>query len=234
MFYTEIFKSIPLKCGERWEGFVEKLTAKVLYEWIDYIIEEEGKFVCYLMSLESTMRQNYLDSVVNRLVEAYKQSTLAYEETEYSGFLIPVFSCRTALGLLVFRFRELKLSCSKEVIDKWANDCNFINELRNGMFGLPVELDTPRARKYIGKAIEKGFIASTGSSLKRTQSKAKLAYFLEKVFCKDDKGKDNGQKFPESALNKLCNEDRLGKARSQLANNKKKLCYDDIDSIFNQ
>ena len=51
------------------------------------------------------------------------------------------------------------------------------------------------------------------------------------VFCKDDEGKDNGLKFPESALNKLFGEDRLGKARSQLADNKKQ-GYEDIDRLF--
>ena len=42
MFYAEIFKMIPLKCGERWEGFAEKISARVLHEWKDYVIEEEG------------------------------------------------------------------------------------------------------------------------------------------------------------------------------------------------
>ena len=231
MFYAEIFKMIPLKCGERWEVFAEKISARVLHEWKDYVIEEEGRFISYLMSLEGTTRQNYLDSVVNRLAEAYNQATLAYEETEYNGFLVPVFSCRAALELLAFRLREMKLSCSKDVIDKWREDYPFISELRNGKFGLPLELDTPRARKYIGKAIIKGVIASTGNNLKWNGTKASLAYFLQRVYCKDDEGKDNGKKFPESALNKLFGENRLGKARSQLVDNKKQ-GYEDIDSLF--
>ena len=74
-------------------------------------------------------------------------------------------------------------------------------------------------------------VASTDGKLKWGQTKAKLAYFLFMVFCKDDEGKDNGLKFPESALNKLFGEDRLGKARTQLVNNKKQ-GYEDIDSLF--
>lgn len=232
MFYAEIFKMIPLKCGECWEGFAEKMSARVLHEWRDYVIEEEGRFISYLMSLEGTTRQNYLDSVVNRLAEAYNQATLAYEETEYNDFLVPVFSCRIALGLLVFRLRDMKLSCSKDVIERWKEDCPFISELRNGAFSLPLELDTPRARKYIGKAIEAGFIASTGEGLKWSMTKAKLAYFLQRIYCIDDNGKDNGQRFPESALDELFGVNRLGKARSQLADHKVKMNYEDIDSLF--
>ena len=121
-----------------------------------------------------------------------------------------------------------------EIMDIWLlyqREAAYIRDIIKD-YHLPVELDTPRARKYIGKAIEKGFIASTGDNLKWSGTKASLAYFLSRIYCEDEKGKDNGSVFPESALNKLFGEDRLGKARSQLANNKKQ-GYANIDNLFN-
>lgn len=102
---------------------------------------------------------------------------------------------------------------------------------------LTVELRTERALKYFPKAIEANIITKTdtgysiGSAIK---TKALLAYFLELVFCRDNTGKDNGNDFPETDLNTLFGESRLGKARGQYASNKsgKPKGYKIIDKIF--
>ncbi|MFR9590317.1 MAG: hypothetical protein SNH66_05845 [Rikenellaceae bacterium] len=80
---------------------------------------------------------------------------------------------------------------------------------------LPEELDTILARKIFAKAVEVGLMKMQGDYYKwLNKSKARLAYMLEKIYCID------GRDFPEDALNTLFQEGRLGKARSQLANNK--------------
>ncbi|MDD3040205.1 hypothetical protein [Bacteroides sp.] len=102
---------------------------------------------------------------------------------------------------------------------------------------LPVTLRTERALKYFPKAIEESIITNTdigysmGTAIK---TKAALAYFLELVFCRDNTGKDNGNDFPETDLNTLFGESRLGKARGQYASNKsgKPKGYEIIDKIF--
>ena len=100
---------------------------------------------------------------------------------------------------------------------------------------LPTELQTERAVKYFAKAVEMGFIEKTETGYEsKFQSKALLAYFLELVFCRDDEGRDNGSNFPETALNRLFDESRLSRARSQIANNRtgKPSGVKAVESIF--
>lgn len=92
---------------------------------------------------------------------------------------------------------------------------------------LPEKLNTPRAREYFSKAIEASIITQKGTGKdtrysKAAITKAQLAYFLELVFCRDEAGKDNGIDFPDDAVSTLFDATRLGKARSQYANNKGK------------
>lgn len=136
--------------------------------------------------------------------------------------------CRSWDADSLLKLMEIVLRYNKEVqhIEDLIKD-----DPIEDAFKFPVELDTHRARKYIGLAIEKGFVTPTDGILKWRLTKAKLAYFLSRVFLKDDEGKDNGLKFPESALNRLFGEDRLGKALSQLIYNKKR-GYEDIDRLF--
>lgn len=100
---------------------------------------------------------------------------------------------------------------------------------------LPDKLNTDRANIYFRRAIETGYIVTNGTGFKsKFKSKAILAYFLELVFCRDDNGTDNKKDFPETELNNLFNESRLGKARGQYIGNKagKPKGHEIIDSIF--
>ena len=200
MFYTEIFKTVPLKCDDCWNGLEENITYPVLCEWKDYVIEEEGRFLSYLLNLETKTRQNYLDSIINRLAEAYKQSMAAYEETGYKGFLVPVFSCRAALGCLVFRFKELELSCSKWVIEKWISDFPFMEDFPVSESTIekvwPKELDNEAFKKIIERGIEAKLIEASTSGFKWNETKELLAYFAECIskrfgLSKKVYGKDN-------------------------------------------
>lgn len=102
---------------------------------------------------------------------------------------------------------------------------------------LPKDLNTDRAQKYFSVAINEGFISySNGVYKSNFKKKSLLAYFLELVFCYNDNGCDNGKDFPEDDLNILFCESRLGKARSQLKNNKngggKPKGYEIVDKLF--
>ena len=200
---------------------------------LTYTIDETERLEEYLYNIQITDRGNIIEYELGELLVL----------SNLEGFLghnpFIIASYQLAVNGLMRLAKKMKITFSNDFIDKWENEpmfTTYIEDLytastKENAFTLPVELDTPRARKYIGLAIEKGFIASTDSILKWKLSKARLAYFLFRVFCKDDEGKDNGLKFPESALNKLFGEDRLGKARTQLVNNIKQ-GYEDIDSLF--
>ena len=217
------------------------IRGKILNEYKDldlltYTNGDTERLEEYLYNSQITDRGNIIEYELEQLLEC----------SNLEGFLNLdpfIIGCyQLAVNGLMRLAKKMKITFSNDFINKWKNEpmlTTYIEDLHTAStdtpkekaFTLPVELDTPRARKYIGLAIEKGFIASTDSILKWKLSKARLAYFLFRVFCKDDEGKDNGLKFPESALNRLFGEDRLGKARSQLADNKKQ-GYEDIDRLF--
>jgi hypothetical protein len=98
-------------------------------------------------------------------------------------------------------------------------------------------LNTDRAKEVFGKAIEKGLIVVFDNGLKKQGiSKAQLAYMLQRIYIPDATGAD-GKQFPETALNSLFGENRLGEALRKLADNKntngKPRGYKIIDELFN-
>lgn len=98
-------------------------------------------------------------------------------------------------------------------------------------------LNTGRAKEVFGKAIEKGLIVVFDYGLKKQGiSKAQLAYMLQRIYIPDATGAD-GKQFPETALNGLFDESRLGEALRKLADNKntngKPRGYQVIDGLFN-
>jgi hypothetical protein len=98
-------------------------------------------------------------------------------------------------------------------------------------------LNTDRAKEVFGKAIEKGLIVVFGNGLKKQGiSKAQLSYMLQRIYIPDATGAD-GKQFPETALNGLFDESRLGEALRKLADNKntngKPRGYQVIDGLFN-
>lgn len=101
---------------------------------------------------------------------------------------------------------------------------------------LPDTLNTDTAREVFGRAIEKGLIKVQGDAYKRNGiSKAQLAYMLQRIYLPDATGAD-GKQFPETALNGLFDESRLGEALRKLADNKntngKPRGYQVIDGLF--
>lgn len=246
MFYSELFECIPLKVEGEWLVVKQNKTLSSLRGWFNYASLEEGKLIDYLLRLDNPARQLYLDDFVNRLLEAFNQLSEAYKETDCADVVEIFLAVRWALGSLVFRFRGLGLACNTEVVNRWGNKFPFVKDFpllalastddpKGNVFKLPIELDTKRANKYIGKAIEVGLIEMDGDRLKWTITKrggkVRLAYFLFRVYCQDDADKDNGSPFPETALNILFGESRLGHSLSQIANNKS-MKYGDIDKLF--
>lgn len=96
---------------------------------------------------------------------------------------------------------------------------------------LPTKLNTERGRKYLRKAIEAGIIIQTDIGYKKNGiTKAQLAYLCRCIF--------GDASFPDAELSVLFGESRLGKANSQLLNNKegngKPKGFQDIDRLFEE
>lgn len=99
---------------------------------------------------------------------------------------------------------------------------------------LSTELVTNEVKKQFAKAIEADIIEITPQGIRKKDiSKAQLAYFLQKIY---QPNPDNKVKFPDTELSRLFGESRLGKAASQLMDNKnnggKPKGYDTIDKLF--
>lgn len=107
---------------------------------------------------------------------------------------------------------------------KMANDITLaslsgqISTENNVQLDLPQELNTDRARKYFAKAIEVGYMKPTDNGFKwvfggERGSKARLAYFLVKVYC--PKVTDTIQADRCRKLERLFNVERLDRAIQQ-------------------
>lgn len=100
---------------------------------------------------------------------------------------------------------------------------------------LSTELVTNEVKKQFAKAIQANIIEITPQGIRKRKdiSKAQLAYFLQKIY---QPNPDNKVKFPDAELSRLFGESRLGKAASQLMDNKnnggKPKGYDIIDKLF--
>ena len=94
----------------------------------------------------------------------------------------------------------------------------------------PTQTSADNVINYFQKAMEKGFIETTGWGLKWNGTKAQLAYFLGHFLI-------DGL-FPEKFLGGLFNETRLAQAFYRLADNKtgggKPRGYEKIDAIFEE
>ncbi|MFC2531410.1 hypothetical protein [Segatella oris] len=99
---------------------------------------------------------------------------------------------------------------------------------------LPTELVTIEVKKQFAKAIQANIIEITPQGIRKKDiSKAQLAYFLQKIY---QPNPDNKVKFPDAELSRLFGENRLGKAASQLMDNKnnggKPKGHNIIDKLF--
>lgn len=104
---------------------------------------------------------------------------------------------------------------------------------------LPKELDTPKARQYFLKAIEKQYLAIEDGKFRwiGTNDKgntSELAYFCGKVYnYKHTISGNAGEDFPEESLNKLFGVKRLYSLLTQVYNAQKPQRWRSlIDSIF--
>ncbi|EGN55606.1 hypothetical protein PRBRB14_00340 [Hallella multisaccharivorax DSM 17128] len=97
---------------------------------------------------------------------------------------------------------------------------------------LSVELQTDEAIKRFDRAEKAGIIVRTATGYKKNNiTKAQLAYFLQKIYQADPQ---SGTQFPETELNNLFGESRLGKAAGKLVDNNsgKPRGYRIIDDLF--
>lgn len=132
--------------------------------------------------------------------------------------------------------RDIRSTTSRE-----AGDCLALPDTRNTS-GLKPQQERPTVEasgegaEYYQKAIDAGIIERDGDGYKKKGiTKAQLAYFLQRVFTPDATGRD-GRVFPETRLNELFKEKRLGEAVRKLADNKKTggkpRGYKKIDILF--
>ena len=107
---------------------------------------------------------------------------------------------------------------------------------------LPKALDTPNARKFFAKAIERQYMEATGDGKCRwigTDNKGKtaeLAYFLGRVYnYKHSITGNAGEDFPEESLNELFGVKRLYSSLTQVYNAQKPQRWrSQIDAMFEQ
>lgn len=221
------------------------IRKKILNEYKDldlltYTQRETDWLEEYLYNSHIIDRGNIIEYELGQLLNCSK----------LEGFLnlnpFIIGSYQLAVNGLMRLAEKMKITLSNDFIDKWENDPLFItyaedlhtastDDPKEKLLKLPVELDTDRARKYIKKAIENGLIEVVNDELSWTITKkggkVRLAYFLFRVYCQDCNNKDNNLSFPETALNTLFRESRLGHSLSQIANNKKQ-GYPEIDRLF--
>ena len=127
--------------------------------------------------------------------------------------------------------------------DGWTSTLErFIKEEPDdgGQLVLPKELDTPNARKYFAKAIEKKYMEASNDGKYHwigTDNKGKiaeLAYFLGKVYNYQNTISGNaGENFPEDSLNNLFGVTRLYSSLTQVYFAKRQQRWRTlIDTIF--
>ena len=126
--------------------------------------------------------------------------------------------------------------------DGWF-DC-FINEMPGHGDGihLPKELDSPNARKYFQKAIDRQYMHAVADGTYRwigtdnKGTKAELAYFLGRAYnYKNDIDGNAGENFPEESLNRLFGVTRLYSSLAQVYEAKKRQRWRSlIDAIFEE
>lgn len=198
------------------------ITNEILTHDIEFLLDtlnrlEEG-------TVKPELAKRLITSMDNKLERP--SVIIGLPEPEVSTNLIE--ERKRLLGEVYIKLAEIR---SKELAEHRRKEQN-INTLI-----LPTKLSTDRAKKYFSLAINEGFISySNGMYKSNFRTKALLAYFLERVFCYDDSGCDNGADFPDKELNILFSESRLGKARTQLTNNMngdgKPKGYEIVDRLF--
>ncbi len=140
--------------------------------------------------------------------------------------------------------KQLTQTIAKHKFDGWETtlDCIFSVPLSDGWLdrfiedepqegdelSLPKELDTKRARKYFSRALEKKYMEKLNNGKFRwigTNNKgnrSELAYFCGKIYnYKHSITGNNGESFPEDALNKLFGVKRLYTSLYQVYNAQK-------------
>lgn len=138
---------------------------------------KDDKVISFL-DVDETLLERYIE----RIAEKYPDYKQVHEASLHGGiapaltdvFILPQFFMK--------RKNELVKLCKIKIATN--PDAPGMDDSLN----LPPDLNTERARKYFPRAIGAGFMAKTNSGYKwlfggDRGSKARLAYFIEKVYC---------------------------------------------------
>lgn len=194
----------------------------------------------------------------NRIADQIKEELIGDgKEAEYKGRLKTAFF---ELGLdpnllhyyntpefdfaTIYKDEATDVKACLEEMALWANDmvqdvCSMLDEVCKfvGYTPEPQQRKQERQQKdlhyYCQKAIEKGYLVKVADGYRKTKewTKAQLAYFLGHFLKQDNT-------FPDSDYCKMFAESRLGKALSQLADNKngdgKPRGYEKVDELLQE
>lgn len=131
------------------------------------------------LDVDETLLERYKERITEKYHD-YKR----FKEACFDGWSVPAVATDEFVLPRLFKQRknELVKICRIKIA---ANpDTHRVDDSLN----LPPDLNTERARKYFQRAIDAGFMAKTDSGYKwlfggNNRSKARLAYFIEKVYC---------------------------------------------------
>jgi hypothetical protein len=183
--------------------------------------------------VKNDMPGNYLSYLDREIEKAGASMQRMIEESGRDGALLAniskVYVWNKERRKTLYNLKETYLRDNEQAVKQPQPEVQ-ITAHEPQQITLPKSLNTLRAKMYFLKALDDGLIClSNGKYSKGVGvTKALLAYFLRCVY--------NGGGFPEKELSLLFGESRLGKAVSQLMDNKtgggKPKGYERVDRLF--
>lgn len=197
---------------------------RYLYDTLlDYNLAEEQRVSDHVLELLCKIRK--MTNELKRMNLSYQESEdiKCKRETLYKEFI-----------QLIGGKEQTQKTSIQQNEQATARHNSAPDALTQALSVLPTELVTNEVKKQFTKAIQANIIEITPQGIRRKNiSKAQLAYFLQKIY---QPNPDNKVKFPDAELSRFFGESRLGKAASQLMDNKnnggKPKGYDIIDKLF--
>lgn len=198
---------------------------RYLYDTLlDNDLAEEQRVSDYVLGLLCKIRK--MTNELKRMNLSYQESEdiKCKRETLYKEFI----------QLTIDGKEQTQKTSIQQNEQATAGHNSALNALTQTLSVLPTELVTNEVKKQFAKAIQANIIEITPQGIRRKNiSKAQLAYFLQKIY---QPNPDNKVKFPDAELSRLFGENRLGKAASQLMDNKnnggKPKGHNIIDKLF--
>lgn len=204
--------------------------------------QDSQKYIIELLADYSRLSENK-NGTINGCGSAYINSGCPVVSDDelldylhgYCLHFIPKFGEDMAMAIAgTDAYLFLERYCKYKWLQELLQQLKAPQQPKTAASGLPVELQTDEAIRRFARAEEAGIIVKTATGYRKNNiTKAQLAYFLRKIY---QPNAQSGGSFPDAALSNLFGEARLGKASSQLIDNKKTdgkpKGYEVIDRLF--